>query len=547
MTRAEGGSMSVKGREAAALEQRCWVRLTRLCNNRCAFCLDSDSHDGSRLAEKEVNARIIDGRREGATRLILSGGEPTLHPGFLRFVSLGKKLGYRRVQTITNGRLFSYPAFLRKALNAGLGEITFSIHGHDPAVHDSLVGVPEAFEETMAGLRGALTDGRPIVNVDVCLNKMNIQGLPMLLDRCIEMGVREFDLLHIIPFGRAYEEERERLFYDVDEAMSSIEYALELSRRDDLHIWFNRFPPAHLEGYEHLIQDPHKLEDEVRGRKLEIERWLATARPISCREPSRCKLCYLEDLCRHLEEIAEALSGETVDVLRIEVGPDGVVPGFSRSAKKALTMWLRAPDAAAAAKALRSFDGERLILELDSTDGLEALIESGSRLRERLTRVYVSSPEDIDRLVGLDLFPEIVARLTKDVAAHLLERYPEAPAGLAVAGGQHALMSESARLDPDLSDFFSRWDRSAPVEGVPECISGRAPRSVPRAIDASALSPNGGIDVIGLTRSYVLDSFRTKSHRCRACPRYDTCEGAHISWVRAHGYGELDPAKPSRT
>ena len=36
-----------------------------------------------------------------------------------------------------------------------------------------------------------------------------------------------------------------------------------------MHIWLNRFPVPHLEGYEHLIQDPYKLNDEVRGRKEE--------------------------------------------------------------------------------------------------------------------------------------------------------------------------------------------------------------------------------------------------------------------------------------
>ena len=41
-----------------------------------------------------------------------------------------------------------------------------------------------------------------------------------------------------------------------------------------------RLPAEVLEGHEHLIQDPHKLEDEVRGRLQEFEALLAEGTPV---------------------------------------------------------------------------------------------------------------------------------------------------------------------------------------------------------------------------------------------------------------------------
>ena len=73
----------VLARETSAFEKRNWVRLTRLCNNRCTFCLDSDAQDGTMEPTEEIRERIRAGRSQGATRLILSGGEPTVHPDFL--------------------------------------------------------------------------------------------------------------------------------------------------------------------------------------------------------------------------------------------------------------------------------------------------------------------------------------------------------------------------------------------------------------------------------------------------------------------------------
>lgn len=241
-------SNKIAEHEEAAHEKRNWVRLTFDCNNRCTFCLDSDTHDGEIRDRDEVKQQILEGRKKGATRLILSGGEPTIHPNFVDFVKLGARAGYRKIQTVTNGRLFSYPEFLSRCLEAGLGEITFSLHGPNARIHDALVGVKGAFDQEVAALEAALADGRPIVNVDIVINRGNVKQLPAMLEKFTKMGVREFDLLQVIPFGRAFTEGREDLFYDLEEMRPYLLEAFAYSKLPDMHVWLNRFPPQHLEG-----------------------------------------------------------------------------------------------------------------------------------------------------------------------------------------------------------------------------------------------------------------------------------------------------------
>ena len=72
---------------------------------------------------------------------------------------------------------------------------------------------------------------------------------------------------------------------------SYITRALEFSKRPDIHIWMNRFPPQHLEGYEHLIQDPYKLNDEVRGRREEYARLLDDGTPVAVWPVTACGAC----------------------------------------------------------------------------------------------------------------------------------------------------------------------------------------------------------------------------------------------------------------
>src|SRR5438093_217768 len=196
--------------ESAAHEKRNWIRLTAQCNNRCTFCLDSDAHNGTNISPMTIKAQIIDGKKKGASRLILSGGEPTIHPNYIEFIALGRKMQYRRIQTV--------------------------------------------------------------------------------------------------PFGRAFHEGLASLFYDLEEHAEYLTAAFAYSKRPDLHVWLNRFPVQYVEGFETLIQDPYKLNDEVRGRKEEYDELLAHGTPLSCKDPERCRRCYLDKLCGTLDRTIEGLA-----------------------------------------------------------------------------------------------------------------------------------------------------------------------------------------------------------------------------------------------
>lgn len=585
--------------EEAAHDQRNWVRLTYRCNDRCVFCLDAHTHDGTDREREAIKAQILDGRAKGATRLILSGGEPTIHPDFVAFIKLGRAAGYPKIQTVTNGRMFAYPEFLGRCLDAGLSEITFSIHGSTPKIHDALVGTKGAFEQEVQGLRNALADGRPIVNIDVCVSRGNVKDLPRIMETFTGMGVREYDLLHVIPFGRAYTEGKETLFYDLEAMRPYLLEAFGWSRKPDMHVWLNRFPPQHLEGFEDLIQDPYKLGDEVRGRKEEYALLLEEGVPLDCRAPDRCRHCYLEPLCDTLDGVREQLAGLDFARVRVDTSAEApVVYGGDPASKKrsesrnqveaeaaasavvvepgagqggarrlplwsparptyrplpqlieaaggaagGVALWIVAPTLVEAEQAARELPAvNALELELDDYSALAAALDDDGQLWGRpLTACRVRDVETARALLELPFAFEVRLELRR-ASEPWLRSIAAAPARLALVQPTHERLTQSAEQDLELPAFFADFRLGVPVEGVPACILGRAPRVPPATLDAAMLDEDGRLEIFRYAKRYVSDRFHTKSLRCKGCVHDGECRGLHINHVRAHGYGVMQP------
>ncbi len=281
-------------------DKRHWLRITGACNNGCLFCLDSGFRPRAPLELEGLLRELEGARAAGAQRIILSGGEPTTHPHYLDLVEAARGLGFPWIQTITNGRMFAYRPFAARALAAGLSEVTISLHGDSAELHDRLTAVPGAFAQALAGLKNLL--GRCVVSVDIVLARPVVERLPQVLRFYHGLGVREFDLLFPVPFGRAWEH-RDLLFWRPEEFLPTLHEAFELGAELGLTLWTNRFPAPALEGYEHLIQDPHKLLDEVRGRQEELQALLDQGRPLRCHGP-RCDWCHLKSFCAFLEGLS---------------------------------------------------------------------------------------------------------------------------------------------------------------------------------------------------------------------------------------------------
>src|SRR5215472_15658774 len=130
------------------------VRLLLACNNRCVFCAQEGLADAAASAEEQLAAA-----RSRSDEVTFVGGEPTLDPRLAERVAAARALGFRRVGLQTNGRKLADRTFTAGLARGGLTDVHLSIHGAEAAVHDYHTGVPGSFDECLAGLAAARSEG----------------------------------------------------------------------------------------------------------------------------------------------------------------------------------------------------------------------------------------------------------------------------------------------------------------------------------------------------------------------------------------------------
>ena len=514
-------------RERVANRRKHWVRAVTACNSRCLFCLDSDTPRNVYIPESQVKAEIDRGRMQfDADKIIISGGEASLHPQFQEFIRYAKSAGYERVQTVTNGYRFAEREFFESCMEAGLGEITFSLHGHTPELHDHLTQTAGAFNRLMKGMIRALRDGRPIVNVDVVINKQNVAVIDKIVELCIGVGITEFDLLHVIPQAAAFEN-RDQLFYDPREHLEKLQKVFRLNRHPDFVIWTNRFPIGYLEGLEDLIQDPHKMLDEVNGRRFQVRRYLDEGAALDCRQKERCVHCFIEPFCTTTDRVVAQQNEKRWDVWWIGEDDPATVDELPYGSR---FLGVRVEDESALASIRWP-----VYAEVANPKGIGAV--NGI--------LVADSAAHLDAwLAGTN---EIEIRLNRETAAWLLQHREEILPILdriRIHQPSHEHLETATANDVrDPAAFFAQLALPVRVSGLPACMAPdtiltEEVQTLPKTLFEAQ---SGRLSIRELARMHVRERYRSKSLRCADCRLNSRCDGIAINMIRDQGLALARP------
>jgi radical SAM protein with 4Fe4S-binding SPASM domain len=132
------------------------IELTHRCNLRCAHCYINEPLADEDTRQRELPAadwcRIIDEiAAQGCLWLLVTGGEPLLHPDFLDIYTYAKKKGIFLI-LFTNATLLT-PAMADHLARWRPFLVEVSIYGHTQATHEAVTGIPGSYERCRRGIK----------------------------------------------------------------------------------------------------------------------------------------------------------------------------------------------------------------------------------------------------------------------------------------------------------------------------------------------------------------------------------------------------------
>ena len=181
------------------------LELTTACNYSCIHCFRFAARDFKvTFMDKELYHRIVKEAMDiGVGRIVYTGwGEPTVHPRFMEFLEVAKKLGFEVVVNTNGSRLEELAvSFVR----LGVDEVYVSIDAFDIKLYSSI----RRFGDLSTVTRGLLTlrkvkteisSLKPTVKAILTVTKVNVGEISRVLDYAVDTGISEVVISGYIPY-----------------------------------------------------------------------------------------------------------------------------------------------------------------------------------------------------------------------------------------------------------------------------------------------------------------------------------------------------------
>lgn len=190
------------GAPTTAAERRPIVvwNITRRCNLKCLHCYqDSDSKFYPGELDWDQCVSVVDDlARFKVPALLLSGGEPMIHPKFCELAEYATSKGLHLTLS-TNGTLID-AGKAQRLKDIGFSYVGISLDGMG-ATHDHFRGKTGAFEKAVAAFRHCKAVGQK-VGLRLTLSQHNIDDIDNILEFIEQEDIERVCFYHLVYSGR---------------------------------------------------------------------------------------------------------------------------------------------------------------------------------------------------------------------------------------------------------------------------------------------------------------------------------------------------------
>lgn len=282
-----------------------YIQVVRHCNHFCGFC--SNPTTAYHHTFESMALLVDDLVARGYFGVVLTGGEPTLHPELPRIAGYARERGLH-VRMITNGWRLADPDFARALAEAGLALAHVSIYSVRPDVEARIRGTEGTLDKAHAALANAARFGID-ANVNCVINALNADHLAENVRVLVERHphVRHFVWNNLDPsMGRA-EVNQDQFVPRLADFELSLHRAMRFLHKSGRTFRVERVPLCYMtdfawastetrkivKGEERVV---HFLDDKQTVRQTDWEHVYADG----------CRVCTLRNVCGGLFDRGQA-------------------------------------------------------------------------------------------------------------------------------------------------------------------------------------------------------------------------------------------------
>ena len=177
------------------------IDLTNRCNMRCPICFANAGVTGT-VCQPDFDQivrqlqTLRDMRPTPTTAVQFTGGEPTVHPDFVKIIATTREMGFSHIQIATNGLKLTDYEFAARCFDAGLHVLYLQFDGVGEAAYAQTRNYPGIWEKKLATVENCRKLG-----MKICLVPTVVKGVTDdQVGSIIRFAVENIDVVSAISF-----------------------------------------------------------------------------------------------------------------------------------------------------------------------------------------------------------------------------------------------------------------------------------------------------------------------------------------------------------
>lgn len=259
------------------IHKRVDIKIGYACNNNCLHCVAADKRNLRDRTTEGYKRELRKAIKNGPEELVITGGEPTIRADIFELVTYAKKLGFKKIQMQTNGRMFCYRNFARRMVRVSNIHYAIPLHANNSELHEKITRVKGSFNQTVEGIKNLLELNQSVTVVTV-VTKLNYKILPEMTNFLSEIGIRNYQLDFVHPMGNAWRYFDE-VVPNITEVTPYLHRAIDNGLKEEILVRTEGIPFCFMQTYEKYISELYIPPTEVRlidKTDFDFEGWIKT-------------------------------------------------------------------------------------------------------------------------------------------------------------------------------------------------------------------------------------------------------------------------------